>query len=885
MKLPTGTKALIIVALVATWFIAPAARSVRADGGTLTTTTPVLTYTHGPFFVPNPSDQVGPPTCTTATPCDDYTLNVYVPAGTDTTQQIAVIFIYDQSVDSAVDFDLWVYNSAGAVIASNVSGVSPSQVVIPAVSGTYTVRADPWMPGGETYTGSINLEAKPTTSSAPPPDAATASTGIAPRFQNYTVPGTLGGSGAGEPSIGVDWNSGNAMYVAGLQTFKIGFNDATSPANATWTDVSATTTSKESLDPILYTDHAYGRTFVSQLTGQDSLTAYSDNDGASWTPSQGGGIPSGVDHQTIGAGPYSSSVPIPTTAPVTGFKDAIYYCSQDIAASFCARSDDGGLTFGAGVAIYNLTQCGGIHGHVKVAPDGTVYVPNRSCGGKQGVAVSTDNGTTWTVRTVPDSTAAIGNDPAVGIGSNGTIYFGYQGADGHARIAVSHDRGQTWTKSVDVGALAGIQNALFPAVVAGDDNRASFAFLGTTTGGDFQSQSQFNGVWYLYIATTYDAGQTWSLVNATPNAPVQRGSACISGTTCSNTPNDRNLLDFIGIDTDAHGRVLVGYADGCIAACESGSGTYDPNNTKQSQQSQLNSFTAVANISRQSGGMSLFSKFDTTQPTAPARPSLTATQTSANGAVTLSWRAPDNGGSPIIGYSVYRGTAPGGEKLLANVGTHLSYLDSKFKAGTTYYYTLVAANAIGKSPASPEVTPSVSTAKPQCQLPGQVVVTDPTGDQVGAPNNADLDIQSLSVAEPGNTTDIVFTIQVADLSSIGALHQWRVLWTAANGTAMYAGMDTSATGAPSFVYGTVDSTSGAVLTTNTGLPGSGYTADGAITLVVPKVAIGSPAPNSILVNLRARTFALTGDGSAATASSIDTTAGTPYSVVGNAYCQ
>ena len=53
-------------------------------------------------------------------------------------------------------------------------------------------------------------------------------------------------------------------------------------------------------------------------------------------------------------------------------------------------------------------------------------------------------------------------------------------------------------------------------VVAGDDNRASFAFLGTTTGGDFQSQSQFNGVWYLYIATTYDGGQTWSLVNATP---------------------------------------------------------------------------------------------------------------------------------------------------------------------------------------------------------------------------------------------------------------------------------------------------------------------------------------------------------------------------------
>jgi hypothetical protein len=93
------------------------------------------------------------------------------------------------------------------------------------------------------------------------------------------------------------------------------------------------------------------------------------------------------------------------------------------------------------------------------------------------------------------------------------------------------------------------------------------------------------------------------------------------------------------------------------------------------------------------------------------------------------------------------------------------------------------------------------------------------------------------------------------------------------------------TGAPTFVYGTIDSTSGAVLTTNTGLPGSGYSPDGAITLVVPKSDIGNPAPGSLLANLRARTFALQGDASALTAASADTTAVTPYSVVGNDYCQ
>jgi len=47
----------------------------------------------------------------------------------------------------------------------------------------------------------------------------------------------------------------------------------------------------------------------------------------------------------------------------------------------------GGLTFGPGVAAWNLTQCGAIHGHIKVAPDGTVYVPVKNCGDPPQAAV------------------------------------------------------------------------------------------------------------------------------------------------------------------------------------------------------------------------------------------------------------------------------------------------------------------------------------------------------------------------------------------------------------------------------------------------------------------------------------------------------------------
>ncbi|HEX6510609.1 MAG TPA: hypothetical protein VF221_23515, partial [Chloroflexota bacterium] len=286
MKNSFGLKASVILLLVVAWFLVPA--TTKADSGTLTTTNTTLTYTHGPFFVANTtsaSTATGgvAPTCTAATPCDDYTLNVNVPAGTDAANVIQVQLAWDQSATALAEFDLWVLDSTGNVIASNQNGNTPDIVQIPAVSGTYTVRAVPYIPNGESYTGTISLQSKSITTL--PPDTAPASSGMAPRFQNYAVPSSLGGNNEGEPSIGVNWNTGNVMDINGLQTFKVAFDDTTSPAKSTWTDVSAFNTSKLSLDPILVTDHTSGRTFVSQLTGQDSLTSFTDNDGAAWTPS------------------------------------------------------------------------------------------------------------------------------------------------------------------------------------------------------------------------------------------------------------------------------------------------------------------------------------------------------------------------------------------------------------------------------------------------------------------------------------------------------------------------------------------------------------------------------------------------------------------------
>jgi hypothetical protein len=172
------------------------------------------------------------------------------------------------------------------------------------------------------------------------------------------------------------------------------------------------------------------------------------------------------------------------------------------------------------------------------------------------------------------------------------VYFGYQNSDGTAHVAVSHDQGTTWVNDQNVGAQLGIKNIVFPATVAGDSNRAAFAFLGTTTGGDYQDAANFHGVWHPYVATTYDGGLSWVTTDAASGDPVQKGSICTAGTTCG---NDRNLLDFIGSTIDKQGRVEVGYADGCTGTCVT---------------SGVNNFDAYATIARQYAGLTLFAAND-----------------------------------------------------------------------------------------------------------------------------------------------------------------------------------------------------------------------------------------------------------------------------------
>ncbi|HEU0129757.1 MAG TPA: sialidase family protein [Mycobacteriales bacterium] len=387
-------------------------------------------------------------------------------------------------------------------------------------------------------------------------------------FRSYVAPDGLGDQ-AGEPTLGVDPRTGDVLYLALLETLRV---SGLGSGAETWRDVAPLHTKVQTQDPILETDPVTGRTWVSQLDLACSRIAYTDDAGATWTPSLVGCAPGALfDHQTVGSGPWVAGG---TLAGQASYPRAVYYCSHDGFDSKCGTSLDGGSTFLPARITHTSDVCASNSGHLKTGPDGTAYLPPTYCGidfppvvtpKYAGLVVSEDNGLSWALRPVPGSTVGNAGHPSLGVGSDGTVYYGWGGAAGPGYgppyAAVSTTRGRTWTAPVRLGQEFGIVNTRFVTTVAGDGDRAVVAYLGSATPGNADDAS-FTGEWHEYVSFTYDRGATWHTVDATPGAPVQVGAVCLLGSLdCKD--GSRNLYDFQDVVIDRQGRVLVALADGC----------------------------------------------------------------------------------------------------------------------------------------------------------------------------------------------------------------------------------------------------------------------------------------------------------------------------------
>ena len=749
------------------------------------------------------------------------------------------------------------------------------------------------VPGTYTTLGNASCPAAPGGSASPPP--AKIDVGAATGYENFEAPGLLTqgtalssgvvtveymGRGGGEPSIGVNWKStsnsvgGMTNFQSDLETDFISWNESGSPTipKATWLNRRAPTSLMIDSDPIGFTDRQTGRVFAGELTllSPDTCkTSYSDDDGVTWVPSQGSGLASAVDHETIGGGIYHA--PIPSgVSPV--YPNAVYYCSQEGEPAsgppaFCSRSDDGGLTFGPSIMIEGVNTCSGLHGHVKVSPaDGTVYVPFRQCGGNQtAVIVSQDNGITWNIRPVQTASViktASSDDPAVAIDNNGRVYILFADGGTLAAVATSDDFGQSWQNLAEVGSAFGIQNVAFPAATAGDAGRAAVAFYGSTTGpeGGNSSADNFNGVWHLYVAHTYDGGASWTTTDVTPKLPIQRMGLLRGG----GSPMDRNLLDFFDIAIDRDGRVQVGYVNGCSG----GPCSQAPVNADGSTSVTGNAYTATASIARQSSGRRMIAAKDPSRSTSvPGMPFVTEIR--SGNLVSLAWNEADTGNSPIQKYEILRGTDPNSEVLLTTLkGAQTSYTDTTATDATkTYYYKVVAVNAVGSSCANNEIAAPFNGDTCSGLVIHRNLPTHPesTGGMVSPPPLPEYLIDYIAVGEPPSTNELMFKMKVGELTTLPPNSRWRMVWNsvASPNEQFYVGMTTDnsvPTPNVTFEYGTVSTLSAVVIGVPSENPlgaadaGSNYDPDGTITIYIDKSKVGSPQPGDLLGAVNGRTF-------------------------------
>jgi hypothetical protein len=374
------------------------------------------------------------------------------------------------------------------------------------------------------------------------------------------------GSNAFEPTIGIT-KTGTMFMTA----FGGGANIVRSTdEGATWQVVTAqlptgTTNPPNSNDPYVYVDYDTGRVFTNDLQALIcSWMNFSDDEGKTWTTNPiGCGLPPGVhDHQTIGTGK-------PRTVTTTGYPNVVYYCVNRVADSVCATSLNGGLTFGPLIPTFlgvepsrggDPTQlngfCGGLHGHVKSAPDGTTYLPKGQCRVPM-VAVTEDDGLSWKQYNINTTVGVTGHEVAVAIDSAGNVYALWQDTLGKMRLAASKNKGVTWGPAFDVSP-PGVTATDFPAITAGDAGRVAFAFAGTNVTGGYKGQMAA-AEWHAYIGVSVDALSDDPLFQVTATNPVN-DPVTIGACGRSRCPG---IGDFIDIAIDPKGRPWAAFSDGC----------------------------------------------------------------------------------------------------------------------------------------------------------------------------------------------------------------------------------------------------------------------------------------------------------------------------------
>lgn len=304
-----------------------------------------------------------------------------------------------------------------------------------------------------------------------------------------------------------------------------------------------------SLDPYLYVDRSpeRARIFDIDLNAACNELSYTDDLGATWiTNPLSCGSPVN-DHQTVFAGK-------PISSPTIGYPNIVYYCYNKLLYTTCSKSLDGGTTFLPTLGD-NQIECSGLNGHGVTSSKGWIYLPYTGCNNVPELAISKDEGNTWTTVRLPGKVN--GGDPSVAIDAKDNLYYVWDDSDRLPRLSTSTDGGKRWSKPLQVAAPGVLRTDLVTMTV-GAPGKVAFAYYGTTYDSDRKA------FWNGYLAEGLDVlGPNPLFYSATVNDPAHplKTGACGPGR-CG------RVLDFIDVEIAPDGQPWAAYVDACGPVCE-----------------------------------------------------------------------------------------------------------------------------------------------------------------------------------------------------------------------------------------------------------------------------------------------------------------------------
>jgi hypothetical protein len=305
--------------------------------------------------------------------------------------------------------------------------------------------------------------------------------------------------------------------------------------------------------PWLWQDAQSHRLFYNMFFGISGTGACADGTGALlWTSDDEGltwhSEPVGCGSQDYGqilTGPAATAGD-KASLVANGYPNVVYYCATGPTVilgpdRFCFRSVDGGKTFARTQGNPGSDPSGAYRfpHNGAIAADGTLYIVHTSPQGVA-VAISKDDGDSWTDATVPGTTFGDFGLPftnsetylsaSVALDAAGNLYVVWvDSASLLPYLAISTDAAKTWSTPVVFGA-PGVVVTSYPNIVAKEAGHIAVAYYGslqkTGSGGDGYTTSD-GRPYNAYLMVSNDAASSapvfWTATVNDPASPVIMG--------------------------------------------------------------------------------------------------------------------------------------------------------------------------------------------------------------------------------------------------------------------------------------------------------------------------------------------------------------------------